>query len=96
MRSISVDWGAVPLPPRFGHVTVAWSQAYKARTGNQLSVFVAGEDVTERCYEADDVEGYARLFVHDANGRCFFGLDGAVARETRRGDVLIVGRPLEG
>lgn len=52
---------------RYGRLTVDGWHAHQRATGEHLLVFVDGEDVTDDCYEADDVEGYALIFCRDAD-----------------------------
>ena len=49
---------------------------------------VEGVDVTNRCYMANDAEGWAECYVRDEDGR-FFVADGRIARERLRGEVVI-------
>lgn len=59
-------------------------------SGLHLRVFVRGEDVTDRCYFADDTPGaeIARLFALNADGRKYV-VDDEVATECVQGDVVI-------
>lgn len=74
----------------WGRVTVTGHACHHRRTGKVLRVFVRGEDVTRRCVMANDRAGKAILLLHDAEGRCYAGADGRVARELYRGLVEIV------
>jgi hypothetical protein len=56
---------ASPAPRRYGCITVAGHTAHRQVTGETLHVYVHGIDVTRDCHEADDVEGYARVFCRD-------------------------------
>lgn len=55
------------LPPRkkIGCLTLAGHQHHLASTGENLEVFVNGVKL-HRCYEADDIKGYALAFCSDA------------------------------
>ena len=95
----SVRAGA-SLPIKHGLLTVRSHLAHKQATGEDLHVFFNGQDVTEHAYEADDREGFVRLFCRDeakhrdhmANGALHLGGDGGACRLELRGDVVI--RPI--
>lgn len=58
---------------RFGLLTIGRHKEHFARTGEYLRVYVNGEDVTDRCRVADDIEGYAVVNVvgeRDVDGTC--------------------------
>jgi hypothetical protein len=65
---------------------VDWQRAMIMRNqGANIRAFVDGEDVTDHCRAADDIEGYAEVY-RVRNGRHY--LDGdRVAMEVRRGQV---------
>ena len=64
-------------------LTVVGSWAY-----DEVAITLNGEDVTSRCYEADDEAGYVRCFRLNDDGEKFI-LNGEVARETLAGEVVI-------
>ena len=60
---------------------------------DEVSVTLDSEDVTGRCYEADEEVGYVRCFRLNGEDKIFI-LNGDVARETLAGKVVINARPL--
>lgn len=76
----------------YGYVDVTRSVVLRHR-GIYLRAFLDGEDVTARCFEADDQLGYVGLFKH-RDGRAYLERcpDGTVgvAREVRHGLVRFV------
>jgi len=57
--------------------------------GKRVRVYVNGAEVTDRCTDADDSEGWADLLRHRA-GRPYLNANGEVARERVTGVVAIV------
>jgi hypothetical protein len=88
-------------PIRFLDVPI-WN-AYKARTGVDLHVFIDGEDVTTRCYRACAHQDYDTtqrgevwLFCVNAKGEKYLDpATGLIAKEQRVGIMAIQpGAPL--
>jgi hypothetical protein len=53
-------------------------------------VHIDGRDITNRCYEADDVQGWAKVYVPDEAGYPQLAPDkSALLTETLCGDVVI-------
>src|SRR5688572_20114749 len=77
-------------PTTYGPMTVE-RHVHLQRRGIDLLVLLDGEDVTKRCYYADDRAGVVHLFLHNAEGRPYYDMetDGA-AREERSGAVRFV------
>ena len=50
---------------KIGCMTIDGWRAHLRLTGEHLLVFVDGVDVTDVCYEADDILGYALVFCRD-------------------------------
>ncbi len=61
-------------------------------------VTVNGNDVTARCFEADDKEGWARCYEHDPGGRTFlcYGLSPCLGCAERGGFDDLAVEVLEG
>jgi hypothetical protein len=63
---VAASSAATTTPPRkYGRLTVQGHMAHKRATGEDLHVFVDGVDVTENCFEADDTDGYVKVFCRD-------------------------------
>ncbi len=71
-----------------GHLTVQGHLEHR-RVGVFYRVLLDGVDVTARCKEAHDREGWVLLFKH-RDGRPYVGDDGEVAMERLAGVVEIV------
>jgi hypothetical protein len=95
----------VPVAPSwtYGRLTVGTHCAHREVTGEYLHVWVNGEDVTDGCYEADDVEGYALVYCrggrdhadHVPRGARHIDGDGRACRMRLTGAVVIApGAPL--
>lgn len=84
-RKLRALTGADDVP--FGLLTIDRHAAEQFH-GRHLHVFLDGEDVTRRCFVADDRQGYAGLFLVDEEGRRVVDRDG-VAVEICHGDVRI-------
>ena len=53
-------------------------------------IYLNNEDVTKKCFEADDVEGYVMLYKKDENDNHILTEDGEdVEREKLEGNVRI-------
>lgn len=63
----------------------------RLHNAHQYRTLVNGEDVTDRCQEADDRRGEALLLKHDESGLPFMK-SGRVAKEVVRGRVEFVRR----
>lgn len=48
-----------------GLLTIEMERAYRLMTGQQLHVSVNGVDVTQRCYCADSIAGFAFVYCRD-------------------------------
>lgn len=56
---------AVGSRHRYGLVTVESHYQHLKATGEFLRVYVHGVDITSRCFEADDIKGYAMTYCGD-------------------------------
>lgn len=80
--------GAVAALPLIGrstkHGRIAASE-FRAR------VSLDGVEITDRCYEANDIEGYALRYAQDAHGNYLFTDESRteLAREVVKGDIRI-------
>lgn len=70
---------------RLGFVDVTRHTAFK-KQGIWLRVMLNGEDVTDRCQEADDIEGYVILVKLNYKGTPYLDAN-ELAREVRVGEV---------
>jgi hypothetical protein len=52
---------------KYGRVTVEGHLRHKCLTGEDLHVWLDGEDITSMCALADDVEGYVEIVAKDGN-----------------------------
>lgn len=50
------------LPRKFGRLTLEGYSHHTEATGEKLAVWLDGQDITKRCREADDIEGWADVF----------------------------------
>lgn len=50
---------------KFGLLTVDGYRAHEMATGRPLQVYLDGVKVTDRCVEANDIEGYVVLYCQD-------------------------------
>ena len=81
-------------PKKYGRLTVQGHRHHLASTGENLLVYVDGQEVLS-CYEADDVEGYALAFCRDPQdhrhhvkaGHLHIGADGDACRVRLVGQV---------
>lgn len=58
----------------------------------KLIISVDGEDVTDRCFEADTDRGWCGLYKH-RNGKEYIDDQGEIAKEDRNGTVTISLKP---
>lgn len=84
-----------PLPkkPKLGLLTVKSHLIYRQTQRKFIHVWLNGRDVTDCCYEADDIKGYVKVFKLNANGRPYidyYYADGKkeLAKETLTGIVI--------
>ena len=63
----------------------------KRREYLPATVYLDGVDISNECFELDDKEGYASVFVRDATGNHYL-VDNEVAKATRYGTVVFVPR----
>jgi hypothetical protein len=86
--------GEAIAAPRYGPVDVDRHCVLKAR-GTFLHVYHRGQDVTRRCYFADDTgDGVAKLFLHNEHGRPYLDpVTREPAKETVYGVTLVAGEP---
>lgn len=57
----------------------------------KVKVLVNDIDITNRCFEADDIEGYALCYKYDENGKFYLDLSGNdLVIEKLEGKVNIV------
>jgi hypothetical protein len=68
----------------YGYLSVATHR----REASVARVRVNNVEVTQRCFAADDENGFAWCFRHDERGRPYV-LNGEVAKERLTGDVVI-------
>lgn len=71
----------------FGLVTVDRHIELRKK-GIYLRVKLNGEDVTDRCRAANDIEGWAELLRHSANGNAMLTATGELFTETIHGEVI--------
>ena len=73
-------------------LTLERHREIEAKDGTFLRVLVDGKDVTERCYLADDQDGWAACFCVDKDGKKYFDrARNEVAKEMLTGDVIFDG-----
>lgn len=85
---------------KYGRLTVGGHHHHLQSTGENLRVYVDGVEVT-KCYEADDVDGYALAFCQDPKehrahvkaGHLHIGGDGHVCKVRLTGRVVIAPGP---
>ena len=58
-------------------------------TEKNLIITIDGEDVSNRCYEADDKIGYVLCYKRNKKGK-FFMIDNTLVKERLVGKVLII------
>jgi sugar lactone lactonase YvrE len=58
-------------------------------TGTTYIVTLDGKEVTDRCFEADEEEGYVDLYKLDADGKMFITKAGRPGQERLHGKVKI-------
>lgn len=81
--------GILSLPARrYGYIDIALA---KRREYLPATVYLDGVDISNDCFELDDKEGYASVFVRDATGNHYL-VDNEVAKATRYGTVVFVPR----
>lgn len=97
--------GAIAVVPSraqtYGKLTITGHRAHKRITGQDLHVWVDG-DVTARCYEADDISGYALVYCEDEDehrdwrrsGRKHLNAHAACRLQVRGTVVIAPGRAL--
>jgi len=79
---------------RWGPVDVHRHHALQHR-GIHLHVYHEGQDVTRRCFFADDTDGRAGLYLLNADGRRYIDrTQGRAAQEWVTGIELRLGAPL--
>jgi hypothetical protein len=70
----------------YGCVTAEQARIWRD-SGVYLRVYLDGEDITDRCYEADDVANYAKVF-RLRDGEIYWDYEaGDIAKEVLRGEV---------
>jgi hypothetical protein len=83
---------------KYGFLDVKGHTAHSKTTGEFLRVSVNGVDVTDRCCEADDIDGYVIVFCHDRQehhwdveqgAKHVSGQTGSACRHRIDGDVVI-------
>jgi hypothetical protein len=73
---------------KYGRVSVHDSES--ERLARRCAASVNGIDVTDRCFEANDIEGYALCYVEDGHGRSILNDDGTeLVTERLTGNVRI-------
>lgn len=85
---------------KYGRLTVEGYRHHLQSTGENLRVYVDGVEAL-KCYEADDVEGYALVFCTDPEthragvkaGRLHIGDNGSVCKMRLTGRVVIAPGP---
>jgi hypothetical protein len=70
LKSLALVPPAIAVPAsravaKHGFLDVRGHRAHQQATGEFLRVTIDGVDVTSQCFEADDVEGYVRVFCRD-------------------------------
>lgn len=55
---------------------------------NRVIVFLDGIDVSRDAYEADDIEGYVKVYIRDSDGRIKV-VNHQPQSETKTGNVVI-------
>lgn len=82
---------------KYGFIDVDGHRGHMVATGENLKVYLDGVEVTS-CYEADDVNGYVKLFCRDeqeharldAKGALHIDGSGRACRLFVRGNVVMV------
>lgn len=59
------------------------------QTGTTYIVTLDGKDVSNKCFEADEKEGYVDCYVLNAEGKIFVNKSGRVGKERLHGKVKI-------
>lgn len=93
---------SVPVVKKYGRLTIEGHRHHLHSTGETLRVYVDGVEAL-KCYEADDVEGYALVFCTDPEthragvkaGHLHIGENNSVCKLRLTGHVVIApGAPL--
>lgn len=81
--------GAVAALPLIGHAEKKYGHV--KGTEHRARVSLDGVEITERCYEANDIEGYALLYAKDPHGNYLFTDESrtVLEREIVKGDIRL-------
>ena len=74
------------VPEEDGIKVTMRGTAEEMKLARATLAFIDGEDVTSRCFEADNEEGWVALFAEDERGH-FIGYEGHAIEVLRRGRV---------
>lgn len=59
------------------------------QTGTTYIVTLDGKDISNKCFEADEEEGYVDVYKLNADGKIFVAKNGRTGQERLHGKVVI-------